>query len=108
MGNSWSSYEDFSEVNDEVIKPEDKKKKSKKSKTAKKIPIDKNRGVSKIEYVENKIHTPEIPTEYTIPSTNPVFKSTTADDACSIPVQELSSTKPIGKRRKTVKFREPI
>ena len=106
MGNSWSSYEDFSEVTDDgITKKEDKKKKSKKSKTLKKIFNDKHKGLSKIETVENKIHTPELQYENTNENTDE-SQSITVNDACSIPVNELVHSKPVGKRKKTVKFRE--
>jgi hypothetical protein len=107
MGNSWSSYEDFSEVTDDkIIKTEDKKKKTKKSKTLKKIFNDKPKEVLKIETVENKIHIPELTYENTNNEITHQPQSITVNDACSIPVKDLVHSKSVGKRKKTVKFRE--
>lgn len=114
MGNSWSSIESPDDEYTEVKKPEDKKKKNKRSRTIKKSVTDSEKYRGHIQDTRpdttNDIHhntrsSPNIQEfNYDDIINNHNTKSVTADDACPIP--EPIPPKSTTKRRKTVKFRD--
>ena len=114
MGNSWSSIESPDDEYTEVNKPQDKKKKNKRSRTVKKSVTDSEKYRGPIQDARpdntNDIHqntraSPNIQEfNYDDIINNHNMMSVTAADACPIP--EPTLTKSTTKRRKTVKFRD--